>query len=277
MRTAFGIALAAPSRGRADTRALRAQIRKYRAAAKRARGMARKFTKRSQRAQRSKYLKAAKGYRAKANALVKRLNRLLATRRTQARTQRERETPDEIEEGTEEEEGGEEEAEDTDSDEEEESGESESAGILGAIQSFFAKATAGGIRYRDYTFPDGYTYRQFKDSEKSILILKSPAGPGGVVLYPDTPNPKAYRAISDAIAQVRAGRTAKAIKIGGVAAVTILQALTPKPPRRRRRRPQATPMQEPMAPPPSSFPVLPVAIGGGLVVLALVLRPRRAT
>jgi hypothetical protein len=136
-------------------------------------------------------------------------------------------------------------------------------------------ASSGGLKYKDFPFPDGYTYRQWKDG--SITILRSPRGGAGTVLYKDTPNPAAWSAISSAIAQVKAGRAANTIKIGGQVAVQLLAIASSV------AKPRSAPKSRDLAFDTSSpgpavvaepFPVVPVLLGVAGLVAVLIIGKR---
>lgn len=113
---------------------------------------------------------------------------------------------------------------------------------------------AGNQKYREYTFPDGYTYRQFKDGD--ILIVASPHGGAGTLVTQDGPTSKAWQAITDQIKAKKEGNAQAGIA-AGIAVTNILVAtLTPRQKRKHR--------MVDIPPPPPPTPDIPwLAIGLG--------------
>lgn len=128
--------------------------------------------------------------------------------------------------------------------------------------------TAGGLRYRDYAFSDGYTFRQYADG--AILIVRSPRSKGGQLLTADNPQTKrAWQAITDRIKSYRAGRTEAFTRAGLVAVETVLVALQPAPRRGKKREAAPPPPQEEEEAP--SFPWLGVGIAAAVVAVVAAL------
>lgn len=128
--------------------------------------------------------------------------------------------------------------------------------------------TSGGKKYRDWRFDDGYTYRQFVDGD--VLIVASPKGGAGTLITRGS-NPKAWTAITDAIAAQKSGNRRAAIEAAAQVAAALIATLTPQQ-RRAKVMDEMPPETPPAAPPPFEFPWLPAGIAVGLVALIAVLR-----
>lgn len=131
---------------------------------------------------------------------------------------------------------------------------------LSSTHSRLGAKTAGGLKYRDYAFPDGYTFRQYKEDD-SILIVKSPRGAGGQLLTEDNPKTqKAWQAIDQRIREHREGKAQAFTRTGLLAVETVLTLLKPAPRRERQRREEPLPPVE-----ETSFPWVPVGIAAAVV------------
>lgn len=86
---------------------------------------------------------------------------------------------------------------------------------------------------KDWTFPDGYAYRQFANGE--IQILTSKHGGAGVFVVRDSP---AWKAITQQIRDRKAGNTAAVINASATVATLIAASLLPH--QRRPARPGPT-------------------------------------
>ena len=129
-------------------------------------------------------------------------------------------------------------------------------------------------KFRDFTFPDGYVFRQFTDG--SIYFVESPKGGKGLTITAKS-HPVPWKSITDAIASIKAGRRAETIRLGAGLVLSILAALRPAEKRRMKQRRAAPPPADPPPPPPPAPPAVPwvpisIAVLLGAVVLKLARR-----
>jgi len=124
--------------------------------------------------------------------------------------------------------------------------------------------TSGGQKYKEFTFPDGYTYRQFADGD--ILIVASPHGGAGTLVTKDGPTATAWQAITDQIRAKKSGNVQAAAATTLQVAQILTATLTPHQKRRRQ-----IPALPPPPPPGPSIPWVPIGIvaAGAALLLAL--------
>lgn len=139
-------------------------------------------------------------------------------------------------------------------------------GRRGSLGALGAK-TSGGVKYRDYAFEDGYTYRRYTDG--SILILASPKGGAGTLVTQET-HPDAWQAITAQIDAKRAQNAQVYLQAGTQVLTAVTTAIAPPPKRRKRRAGPAV-----VDAPAPAFNWVPWALGVGAVA-ALVAVSRRA-
>lgn len=122
---------------------------------------------------------------------------------------------------------------------------------------------------RDFTFPDGYTFRQFPDNGE-IWIVQSPRSKN-VVKMTEASHPVAWRAARDAIEEAKAGKRAAAVAMVAQAAVALTAALTAASRKPKQRLPRARPVAPPVVVPAPGFPWVPVSVAilAGAVLLKL--------
>lgn len=147
--------------------------------------------------------------------------------------------------------------------------------------SQLAGSTAGGEKYTEYAFDDGYTYRQFEDGD--ILIVKSPRSSVATLVAHDNPSQrKAWTAINDDI-QERKSEAAVSkgtmspeardaiIKASGSALSKIIEAIPAKKRKKHKKKRKDAKggggEQPPADEQAAGFPFLPVAIGGSLLLV----------
>lgn len=147
--------------------------------------------------------------------------------------------------------------------------------VLPGTSTTFAEQPVGPIKgislelpkskgYKEFTFPDGYTYRQYPDG--SILIAASPYGGAGTKVEQSGKYAKAWSAIDAQIRAKKDGNTQKAASTALAVASVLLATLTPKQ-RGQRRMPDPDAYIPP--PPPAGPPFL--LIGGGIAAVVAVL------
>lgn len=128
-------------------------------------------------------------------------------------------------------------------------------------------------KYRDWTFPDGYTYRQFATGE--IQILQSPHGGAGTfVSRDDKTTLKAWQAITNQIAAKKQGNTEAAAGAALQVASILVATLTPQQKRRRKMPEQDAPPELP-AQAGTDIPWVPIGVvAAGLAIILAVSRSR---
>lgn len=128
-------------------------------------------------------------------------------------------------------------------------------------------------RYKDYAFPDGYTYRQFENGD--IAIVASPKTKRVTWLYATEATP-AWTAITETIRAERDGKvtrtTLTVLDTVNKLLAPFVPAATPKGRGGVKRVQETAPVVEE---PSSTIPWVPLAIGGGVVMIALFLRGGR--
>jgi hypothetical protein len=127
-------------------------------------------------------------------------------------------------------------------------------------------------KFHDFSFPDGYVFRQYRDG--SIYFVESPKGGKGITITAKS-HPKEWKSITDAIASIKAGKRADAIRLGTGLVLAILATLTPVEKTRMRHRRAAPPPVEP-PPPVVQAPAIPwVPMGIAVLIGAVVLKLAR--
>lgn len=142
-------------------------------------------------------------------------------------------------------------------------------GVSEAYGALFASKSEGGLRYRDYDMPDGYSYRLWT-KDKSITILKSPRGGAGTVVTEDV-QPEAYRAILAQIKAVRAGNVKEAIRVGAGITADLISPKGGKKKRKGRKRTgrSAAPVDVPMPEESTALPSWAPWAAGGIALAAV--------
>lgn len=147
-------------------------------------------------------------------------------------------------------------------------------------------ATAsGGVTYEDFTFPDGYSFRQYDDG--TITILKSPVSSGGQQVTKD--NPKTAKAWAEITKDIEDAKIAKAagkkividpatrdaiIKAVGTGTGKIIRSAGKVTPAKKKSKKKTTAAGQPVEVPveaPSNVPWIPIAVAGAGLLLVFAL------